>query len=208
VKRLLKRCSNRKGARVGVGYFGLAPGERNSSRPRISATRFPACRAAAEAAPDEPRFRYPLARALYRADEREEAAALIRATAEKGYPAAQNDLGFRYENGSGIAKDNAEALRQYRQAAQGGYAPAFSNVGRFYWAGIAVVANRAKARQWFERGLLCSRWRRSCRGAEDVLDLGVSGFDRPEGFETYCWIHREKGCDVSVVVVGSTQSAD
>jgi WD40 repeat protein len=112
----------------------------------------PACRAAVEAAPDEPRPRYQLGRALYHADQREAAAALIRTAAEKGYPAAQNDLGFRYETGSGLAKDEAEALRLYRQAAEGGYAPAFSNVGRFYWGGIGIGVDRAEAVRWFERG--------------------------------------------------------
>ena len=112
----------------------------------------PACRAAVEAAPDEPRFRYQLGRALNRGGKREEAAALIRAAAEEGYPAAQNDLGHLYENGRGVAKDEAEALRLYRLAAESGHALAFSNVGRFYWAGIAVGADRAQARQWFERG--------------------------------------------------------
>jgi len=112
----------------------------------------PACQAAVEAAPDEPRLSYQLARALYRADKRDEATALIRAAAEKDYPAAQNDLGSRYENGNGLAKDEAAALRLYRQAAQGGYAPAFSNVGRFYWAGIGVGVDPVQARQWFERG--------------------------------------------------------
>jgi WD40 repeat protein len=54
-----------------------------------------ACRAAVEAAPHEPRFRYQLGRALYRADQRDEAVAFIRGAAEQGYPIAQNDLGER-----------------------------------------------------------------------------------------------------------------
>jgi WD40 repeat protein len=111
-----------------------------------------ACRVAVETAPDEARLCYQLGRALDRADKREEAVLFIRTAAEKGYPAAHNDLGFRYENGSGVAKDNAEALRRYRQAAEGGYAPAFFHEGRLYWEGAGTEADRAEAVRWFKRG--------------------------------------------------------
>jgi TPR repeat protein len=112
----------------------------------------PACRAAVEAAPDEPRFRYQLARALYRADERDEAAALLRTAADQGYPIAQKDLGQLSEAGGGVAKDAAEALRLYSLAAESGYALAFSEVGRLHWDGIGVEVDRAEAVGWFKRG--------------------------------------------------------
>jgi dipeptidyl aminopeptidase/acylaminoacyl peptidase len=112
----------------------------------------PACRAAVNAAPDEARFRYQLGRALYRADKRDEAAALIRAAAEKGEPGAQDFLGYLYESGGGVANDDAKALLWYRQAAGGGHARAFSYVGRLYWDGIGTGIDRAEAVRWFTRG--------------------------------------------------------
>src|SRR5262249_16025363 len=64
-----------------------------------------ACRSAVSAAPNEPRFSYQLGRAVGGDEKRDEAAALIRAAAEKGYSAAENDLGSLYEDGSALAKD-------------------------------------------------------------------------------------------------------
>jgi TPR repeat protein len=112
----------------------------------------PACRAAVEAAPGEPRFSYQLGLALLRTDKRGEGAALVRAAAEKSYPAAQDALGDLYESAIGVAKDDAQALRLYRQAAEGGYAPAFSDEGRLYWDGIGTGMDHGEAVRWFKRG--------------------------------------------------------
>jgi TPR repeat protein len=112
----------------------------------------PACRAAVEAASDEPRFSYQLGRALLHADKRHEAEALIRAAAEKRYPSAQQTLGYLYENALGVAKDASQALLLYRQAAEGGYVRAFSDEGRLYWEGIGTEPDHAEALGWFKRG--------------------------------------------------------
>jgi TPR repeat protein len=112
----------------------------------------PACRAAVEAAPGEPRFSYQLGRALLRTDKRDEGAALVRAAAEKSYPSAQQTLGDLYENAIGVAKDDAQALLLYRRAAESGYAPAFSEEGRLYWEGIGTEGDHAEAVRWFNRG--------------------------------------------------------
>ena len=112
----------------------------------------PACRAAVEAAPGEPRFSYQLGRALLRTDKRDEGAALVRAAVEKSYPSAQQTLGDLYENAIGVAKDDAQALLLYRQAAEGGYAPAFSDEGRLYWGGIGTGRDHGEAVRWFKRG--------------------------------------------------------
>jgi hypothetical protein len=112
----------------------------------------PACRAAVEAAPDEPRFRFQLGLGLFRAKKPEEAVALYRDAAEKGYSAARDYLGDAYKYGTGVAKDGAEALLLYRQAAEGGYAPAFFDEGSLYWDGIGTGVDRAEAVPWFERG--------------------------------------------------------
>ncbi|TMJ53189.1 MAG: hypothetical protein E6G90_09385 [Alphaproteobacteria bacterium] len=80
----------------------------------------PACQTAVEEAADEPRFRYQLGRALNRAGKREEAAALIRAVAQEGYPAAQDAPSRLYENGSGIEKDEAKRHRDRGGSGRGG----------------------------------------------------------------------------------------
>jgi uncharacterized protein len=44
----------------------------------------------------------------------------------------QDDLGLRYENGWGVPKDYAEAVKWYRLAAEQGDAEAQINLGRMY----------------------------------------------------------------------------
>jgi WD40 repeat protein len=112
----------------------------------------PACEAATHAAPDEPRFRYQLGRALARANKALEAAEHYRGAAKVGYAAAQLDLGAAYENGSGVDRDRAEAVTFYRQAAEGGCVAAYFRVGRCYWEGVGISVDRLEALRWFERG--------------------------------------------------------
>jgi len=50
-------------------------------------------------------------------------------SAEQGNPAAQDELGFRYEHGNGVVQDQAEALRLYTQAADQGLATAQHSAG-------------------------------------------------------------------------------
>lgn len=53
----------------------------------------------------------------------------LRAKAEKGDAAAQNNLGRLYADGEGVPKDSAEAASWYREAADQGYAEAQFNLG-------------------------------------------------------------------------------
>jgi TPR repeat protein len=60
-----------------------------------------------------------------------EAARLFRLAADQGYPNAQYNLRFFYENGAGgLAKDTREAERLYRLAAEGGFADAQAALAR------------------------------------------------------------------------------
>ena len=51
------------------------------------------------------------------------AAAWHSKAADAGNAAAMNRLGFMYQNGKGVAKDEAEAVLWYRKAGDAGYAP-------------------------------------------------------------------------------------
>ena len=64
--------------------------------------------------------------------------------AQKGDAAAQFDLGYRYANGDGVAKDSAEAVKWYRKAVEQGYAPAQSNPGVMYANGEAFRKTAVK----------------------------------------------------------------
>ncbi len=69
--------------------------------------------------------------------------------AEQGDAAAQNNIGFMYDNGVGVPENNAEALKWYRLAADQGSAEAQSNLGVMYFTGEGVPENNAEALKWF-----------------------------------------------------------
>jgi hypothetical protein len=62
---------------------------------------------------------------------------------------AQFLLGVYYMNGTGVAQDDAEALRWYRLAAEQGHVSARSNVGVCYATGTGVVQDATEAVRWF-----------------------------------------------------------
>ncbi len=66
-------------------------------------------------------------------------------------PAAQLDLGWMYENGEGVAKDLAQAVRWYRKAADQGMDRAQYNLGVMYLAGEGLSKDPAEALSWFRK---------------------------------------------------------
>ena len=53
-----------------------------------------------------------------------------------------------YANGTGVEKDDAEAVRWYRKAADKGEALAMSNLGRMYDQGSGVAKDPRQAAEW------------------------------------------------------------
>jgi uncharacterized protein len=72
----------------------------------------------------------------------------IRAKAEAGDPDSQVQLGLRYDNGEGLAKDPVEAVKWYRKAAEQNYAEAQSSLGDCYDIGRGVANDYAEAYKW------------------------------------------------------------
>jgi TPR repeat protein len=62
----------------------------------------------------------------------------LRQLAEGGYPAAQNDLGWMYQNGRGVPQNDRKAIKWYRKAAEGGYSAAQDNLDWMYQNGRDV----------------------------------------------------------------------
>ena len=64
---------------------------------------------------------------------------------------AQNNLGYAYEKGQGVAQDYAQAVYWYRKAAEQGYAMAQSNMGVMYENGKGVEQDYAQAARWYRK---------------------------------------------------------
>ena len=72
-----------------------------------------------------------------------------KAKAEKGDAEAQVNLGLMYANGSGVVKDEAEAVKWYRKAADQGDEDAQFNLGVMYANGSGVKKNELEAYKWW-----------------------------------------------------------
>ena len=76
----------------------------------------------------------------------------LRQLAEGGDPAAQNNLGWMYQNGRDVSrKMMKKAIKWYRKAAQQGYAIAQDNLGWMYQHDRGVPQSDAEAVKWFRK---------------------------------------------------------
>ena len=71
--------------------------------------------------------------------------------ARQGDAEAQFALGLKYETGSGVAVDAAEAVRWYRKAADQGDPPAQAAMGDLYARGSGVPQDYAIAADWYRK---------------------------------------------------------
>lgn len=89
---------------------------------------------------------------LMQAGQKEQAASLIRLSANQGQPAAQYYLGHMYENGDGVQADSLQARKLTEMAAQSGHRIAMYDVALYYIEGKGGVdINMNTAAQWFRK---------------------------------------------------------
>lgn len=88
---------------------------------------------------------------LYKARNYTAAARLFLQAAEMGHPRAQLQIGYQYEHGEGVPKNDAEAVKWYHKAAEQGDATAQSNLGSMYEEGTGTPENWAEAVKWYQR---------------------------------------------------------
>jgi TPR repeat protein len=81
----------------------------------------------------------------------EQALAGARKLAEEGDAEAQATLGTHFQEGAGVAQDEAEALRWYRKAADHGHPRALFAAGLLYWSGRGVPPDEAEGVRWFRK---------------------------------------------------------
>jgi TPR repeat protein len=72
-------------------------------------------------------------------------------SAELGDATAQRYLGNCYKSGSGVLKNDVEAVKWYRKAAEQGDADAQFYLGSCYQNGTGVVKNNVEAVKWYRK---------------------------------------------------------
>jgi hypothetical protein len=73
--------------------------------------------------------------------------------ADQGNPIAQRHMGELHQNGWGVSKDYAEAMRWYRMAADQGDAVAQTHIGVVYRNGQGAAQDYAEAMRWAQRDI-------------------------------------------------------
>lgn len=66
-------------------------------------------------------------------------------------PEAMYRLGILYEEGNGVARDDAQAVYWYQVAANAGYSYAMFNLGMMYYGGTGILQNYNKAIEWYQK---------------------------------------------------------
>jgi TPR repeat protein len=64
---------------------------------------------------------------------------------------AQTTFGYFLDEGRGVAKNPAEAVRWYRKAAEQGFAMAQFNLATMYAEGVGVAKDEAEAMRWYRK---------------------------------------------------------
>ena len=75
----------------------------------------------------------------------------FRKAADQDNAAAQNNVGWLYQNGWGVKQDYAEAVIWYRKAAEKGNAAAQVNIGWLYRKGYGVQKDYVEAMAWLRK---------------------------------------------------------
>ena len=110
----------------------------------------------------------PRARDAYNSGDYATALKEWRKMAERGYPAAQCNIGVMYARGEGVAQDASEAARWYQKAAERGHARAQYNLGCMYYDGHGVAQDYVQAHMWLS--LAASRVSRDQKKFADRRD--------------------------------------
>lgn len=117
----------------------------------------------------EARFRR--ACALWDEGKASQAFRLFLSGAKAGDLSSQLNLGFFYDEGVGVRRNQAKALRWYRRAHRGGSSSAAVNIGIL----LRNQGRFAQAIQWFQRALSRGNHDSALQMGETYLDMGDAG---------------------------------
>ena len=125
-----------------------------------------------------------VALSVYRADDNEKLwikagqgdLPALRALAEGGDTMAQCKLGFRYQKGDGVARDEAEAMKWLRMAAEQGDADAQFQIGCYYHDGKVVARDKSEAVKWWRKAATQGNQMAKAKLMQGISDRGTDGY--------------------------------
>jgi len=155
----------------------------------INAARaIPACEEAVRLYPQERRFSFQLARAQAHANHPELAKPVLQALDKDGYAIAGVYLGFLYASGTGVAKDEAEAVRLFREGADAGVSLGALALAQAYKDGSGVAKDEAEALRWLRKSANAGSARAMTYLADQYAD-GTLGLPK-DGAEAVSWYRK------------------
>lgn len=102
-------------------------------------------------------------------------------------PDAQYQLGLTYEEGNGVAQDDAQAVYWYRKAAEQGHALAQSNLASMYWTGRGVTQDDVQSAAWLQKA--AEQGLSSAQGALGTFYAGGRGVAQDD-VQAVSWLHK------------------
>ena len=120
----------------------------------------------------------------------------FRKAAEQGRAAGQNNLGWMYQEGRGVPKDDQLAVEWYRKAAEQGDANGQSNLGLMYQKGRGVPKNYVYAYMWLSIGFEGAGFEGGLVGAIFEKEMTPSQIQKAKELARACIRKQYKGCEV------------
>jgi uncharacterized protein len=100
---------------------------------------------------------------------------LLQSAADKGYAPAQNELGLRYQKGTGVTANPGEAVKWYRKASDQNHVPAHVNLGLLLVKGEGAAQDLPKALELFQKAAEAGdNWGLNNLGSMYEMGWGVS----------------------------------
>jgi TPR repeat protein len=111
----------------------------------------PACEAAANSRPEDPRIAFQLGRAYFAAKAYESARAQFEKASNAGYAPATHNFAIIYFEGLGVAADRDRAVALLTSAAIDGFTLSMNTLATLYEKGDGVPKNIREAKRWWEK---------------------------------------------------------
>lgn len=112
---------------------------------------------------------------------------------QNGHPIAQSNLGFIYENGTGVNKDIKKAFCLYTSSAKKGCVFGQKNLADCYYSGKGVAGNNEQAVFWYQKAA-----EKNLADAQNMLGVCYyNGYGVEQDYETaYYW--QEKAAELGL----------